>query len=551
MKTNKWFSTYNLNSDGATQFYFYISGAPTPTSDLAAAGPPQSYDGGVGIELFFESRGYAVTNVYNQLIRGRGSNPSQGFTYDQYKAEIDAGRPVMIHVEGHTMVGVGYDDTSSDLMYIHDTWDYDTHTMTWGDSYTGMPHHMVTVVQLEPPSIPAPTLTSITPSSGLNTGIVHITNLAGSNFRAGASVKLARAGQPDLSATNVSVVNSSRITCDFDLTGAATGLWDVVVTNPDAQSYTLANSFTMRAPGVQGYSICLPLVLRRWPPIPDIPVVNAINNSDGDGNYTVSWSTSSGATNYVLEEATNPSFTGAAPAYSGAGTSTPISGKEPGTYFYRVKAINSWGSGGWSHAQSVTVGPSGPTGVINGDFEDGPTGWTEYSKHGWDLIVTKFPKGVTPHSGSWAVWLGGDYNDISFVQQQVTVPPGSPYLAYWHWVASADVCGFDFGGVIVNGSEVVDQYNLCQSENTGGWVRHTVNLNAYAGQSISLQIRVETDESRNSNLFVDDVSFQASASPTENGSDLFDPGDAVPKPSVGVTQGLETRGPATPQFFFR
>ncbi len=35
------------------------------------------------------------------------------------------------------------------------------------------------------------------------------------------------------------VVDSTRITCDFDLDGAATGIWDVVVTNPDAHEATL------------------------------------------------------------------------------------------------------------------------------------------------------------------------------------------------------------------------------------------------------------------------------------------------------------------------
>jgi hypothetical protein len=55
----------------------------------------------------------------------------------------------MIHVEGHTMVGFGYKD-SSNLMYIHDTWDHNIHTMTWGDSYAGMQHLGVTIVQLEP-----------------------------------------------------------------------------------------------------------------------------------------------------------------------------------------------------------------------------------------------------------------------------------------------------------------------------------------------------------------------------------------------------------------
>jgi len=147
MKTSKWFSEYGFNTDGGTTFYYYTSGAPTPAADLEGMGPPYSYDGGVGLKQFYESRGYTVVTAYNQYRLGY-HGAAQGFTYDDYKAEIDAGRPVMIHLEGHTIVGVGYDDSSGDLMYIHDTWDYSTHTMTWGAPYSGMAHVGVTVVRL-------------------------------------------------------------------------------------------------------------------------------------------------------------------------------------------------------------------------------------------------------------------------------------------------------------------------------------------------------------------------------------------------------------------
>jgi bacillopeptidase F (M6 metalloprotease family) len=56
---------------------------------------------------------------------------------------------------------------------------------------------------------------------------------------------------------------------------------------------------------------------------------------------------------------------------------------------------------------------------------------------------------------------------------------------------------------------VVDTNNLSSSTKTGGWVTHSVNLSAYAGQSVTRQIRAETDSSNKSNLFVDDVTFQA------------------------------------------
>jgi hypothetical protein len=146
MKTNQWvYPALEFNRDGSTIFVFNSYGAPAYSSDLENSGW-DVYDGGYGLKLFYESRGYTVANMYNQYILGYAS-ATQGFTYSQYKAEIDAGRPVMIHLENHTVVGIGYDD-SSDLVYVHDTWDYNTHTMTWGDPYYGMDQMGVTIVQL-------------------------------------------------------------------------------------------------------------------------------------------------------------------------------------------------------------------------------------------------------------------------------------------------------------------------------------------------------------------------------------------------------------------
>jgi len=209
----------------------------------------------------------------------------------------------------------------------------------------------------------APTITSITPSSGVNTGTVHITDLAGTNFyTAGtanvAEVKLTRVGETDIVATNLTVLSTS-ITCDFDLTGAATGEWNVVVTNKQDESGMLPNGFTVESAGARVY---LPLMVKNYPPFPGTPVLNAISDPEGDGNYTVSWSAAARAQTYVLEEDDNASFSSPTTAYSGSSTSASITGRATGTYYYRVKASNSWGDSGWSNVQSVTVQPpSGPT----------------------------------------------------------------------------------------------------------------------------------------------------------------------------------------------
>ena len=151
MGTNQWYNWQN--KDGSTTFYYYTNGAPT--YDFTEEEVNNKRDGCHGIRLFVESRDYNVYHDgsnyqnYNQYIYGYGGN-TQGFTFYQFKAEIDAGRPVFIHVEGHTMLGYGYDD-SSNLVYLHDTWDYNDHTMTWGGTYgvQNLQHYGVTVIQLQ------------------------------------------------------------------------------------------------------------------------------------------------------------------------------------------------------------------------------------------------------------------------------------------------------------------------------------------------------------------------------------------------------------------
>ncbi len=150
MKTNQ--SAYGL-TDGATGFFIYPDGSQTTYADLVnegvygPMGTYADYDGGCGLADFFTSRGYTWTTMYNQYIE---EVVSGGFTYEQFQAEIDAGRPVLIQLWGHTMLGYGY-STTGNLIYVHDTWDYSNHTMTWGGYYTGgLLHQGVTVIHLEP-----------------------------------------------------------------------------------------------------------------------------------------------------------------------------------------------------------------------------------------------------------------------------------------------------------------------------------------------------------------------------------------------------------------
>ena len=90
-----------------------------------------------------------------------------------------------------------------------------------------------------------PTVTGITPSSGTNTGTVSITNLVGTNFAPGATVKLNRTWSSEILGSSVTVVSPTNITCMFDLIDATPGKYNIVVINTDNQAGMQENGFTV------------------------------------------------------------------------------------------------------------------------------------------------------------------------------------------------------------------------------------------------------------------------------------------------------------------
>jgi len=99
-----------------------------------------------------------------------------------------------------------------------------------------------------PASGPAPVISGITPNSGTTGFTVSITNLAGTNFQTGATVKLAGVDGASVRASDV-FVTGEKITCMLSLYDLKAGNYNVVVTNPDGQSDSLAHGFTVNEPG--------------------------------------------------------------------------------------------------------------------------------------------------------------------------------------------------------------------------------------------------------------------------------------------------------------
>jgi PKD repeat protein len=145
-----------------------------------------------------------------------------------------------------------------------------------------------------------PQVTGITPGSGTAGTTVSITDLSGMYFDMGSTptVKLQN-GASTITATSVSVVSPTRIQCTFSLAGAATGLWDVVVVNPDGQSGTGTGLFTV-TPG--------PLTASFTYTLPSSTVVHLTDTSTG-GATTWDWDFGDGTPHSTVQNPPDHTYT--------------------------------------------------------------------------------------------------------------------------------------------------------------------------------------------------------------------------------------------------
>lgn len=100
---------------------------------------------------------------------------------------------------------------------------------------------------------------------------------------------------------------------------------------------------------------CL-LIFTAYPAINSSLAATTQIQSDSDiataGYYQLSWSNADPDTQMVVEESNNSNFDNSHQIYVGSESSTVISGKQNGDYFYRVKNLNSMQ---WSEVIKVTV----------------------------------------------------------------------------------------------------------------------------------------------------------------------------------------------------
>lgn len=248
------------NTDGSTSFYNWSSStSPLTCSDMVSNGITR--DGTYGRKLFYEAKGYTVTDCYNRKTDNNGG----GFTFAMYKAEIDAGHPLIINLAGHSVVGVGYDDSTSTI-YIHDTWDYLIHNMTWGGSYSGMTLLSVSVVNIATPLDPPAAFSKTSPTSGA-TGLSTSPTLSWGTSSGAASYEYCYDMTNDNACSNWTSTGATNSASLSGLSAGSVYYWQVKAVNTSGTTYANGSAtafwpFTTLSPTIKDKIRYIPLVWR-------------------------------------------------------------------------------------------------------------------------------------------------------------------------------------------------------------------------------------------------------------------------------------------------
>ncbi len=198
----------------------------------------------------------------------------------------------------------------------------------------------------------------------------------------------------------------------------------------------------------------------------------------------------------------------------------PTSGSGSATLAYTAAANNT----GAARSGSVTVGRqvftvnqaaagTAPTGIANGDFEQGRAVWVEQGSQ----ILYNDP--ARSHTGYWMAWLGGYDNGTDILHQTFTVPSNatSVSLRGWYAIFTTETAGNTAYDVIT-----VDVYNstgttklatlgaLSNLNAVSTWTQSPAyDMSAFRGQTIRLVFSATTDASLPTSFYIDDVTLVA------------------------------------------
>lgn len=151
--------------------------------------------------------------------------------------------------------------------------------------------------------------------------------------------------------------------------------------------------------------------------------------------------------------------------------------------------------------------------VVNGGFEAGVTGWEPTTNGPFALVGP-----ALPHTGALGAILGARNNADDRLEQSITLPAGQTATLrfWWHMLTEEPDHPWDTLEVTVKPAGAAESTRLIRitdGDVQGQWREAVISLSAYAGQTVELSFRAETDANQPTEFYVDDVSVQACDAP--------------------------------------
>jgi serine protease len=191
-------------------------------------------------------------------------------------------------------------------------------------------------------------------------------------------------------------------------------------------------------------------------------------------------------------------------ASSGLISGTPTTAN---TYSVTVTAKDSTNaSGSTSFSWTISGGGGGCSGqkLLNPGFESGSASWSATS----GVINTD---GAHSHAGTGYAWLDGyGRTHTDTLSQSVSIPAGcAASLTYYLYINSSEgtTTAYDKLTLTANGTTV---QSLSNRNKGTGYVKQTVSLSSYAGQTVALKWTGTEDSSLQTSFFIDDTALTVS-----------------------------------------
>ncbi len=163
--------------------------------------------------------------------------------------------------------------------------------------------------------------------------------------------------------------------------------------------------------------------------------------------------------------------------------------------------------------------------VVSTSGVTGPWTWTNnptYLNPIWQNYGS-----VVARTGSFLVYFNPFGTSTSRLYQTVSIPAGSTTtLSFWLWVGtleSTHLTAYDTLRVSIANTSGVVQGSITYSnlDSSSSWVKHTLDVSAYAGSTVRLQFDTYEDFDNSTIFLLDDVSMAATTSGASCNEDAY------------------------------